>query len=255
MIVKVLEQLKLPDEYFDALLSKINGNKVFTAVNSDFIVQYYQIWDKLRKEKLTDYLISMETNNPRLESKTAILKLLNIEIPEPIDEFIKNKELEIKKKLNLIQKYFDMIYENYKSIFAPQIILAKVEIKGLQRDIISYLKGCRRELKKTKHLSNFTEDSKSGEELRIKTITELTRIINLYESFSLRNQEVKELKDLFKEMNKDLDENKLTDILPTDLIAILSRFYQDKMRQKSTAIFGGVRKKTDLMYKNLAWFT
>lgn len=41
-------------------------------------------------DKFTEYLISMESNNPKLESKTAILRLLNIENP---DHFLSTSQL------------------------------------------------------------------------------------------------------------------------------------------------------------------
>jgi hypothetical protein len=56
-------------------------------------------------------------------------------------------------------------------------------------------------------------------------------------------------------MGKNLDEFKLVDVTINELIPILQKFYNEKMSQKSSAIFGGVRTKADLMYKNLAWFT
>ncbi|MFX0172954.1 MAG: helicase-related protein, partial [Candidatus Hodarchaeota archaeon] len=255
-ILKVLERLGIKEDFYKVLFSKINGSKVFTIANTETLVQYYQIWDRLRDEKLMDYLISMTNGQPRLERRSAIIKLLNIEKPDLLEDFLKNSEKGVKNKLTIIHKFFEkVIFERYRSVFSAQKQAMKTEIKGLQNEILKYLSYYKKQVK-SQPLDLFlkSEDKEKIRKQNIKQQKEITRLIKLYESFSLKSFEVRELKEIFAENNYDLEETKLKDIPIEKLLELLNEFFTEKMSQKSSAVFGGVRTKSDIIYKNLAWY-
>ena len=236
-LISRLMELGTREEDFIELRDKIGRNPFYTILEKDEVLRLYQIYDKVRSEKMKNILVAYDGTKLKEVGVEKLIELSRTRSTKTLLDLDEKSIKTLRKKIMEMDKRFESEFlKPYKLLFTPQRQVRLASLSGIQRKIVRYLK-------KLRSYGSFYADQEK-----------LDQIIQIYESLKLRSQEVKALKETFFELGVDIEKADLRKVNIEILLEGLERFYTDYLARRPDTYFGGIRLDKDLDYKVIGWY-
>lgn len=236
-LISRLMELGTKEEDFLEIKERIGKNPFYTVLDKDEILRLYRIYDKVRSEKMKNFLASYDGNELKDVPVNSLVELSKSRSRKTILDLEAAKVNALRNRILEMDKRFEREYlKPYKLLFTPQRQVRLASLSGIQKKIVRYLKKMR------SYGSFYTDQEK------------LDQIIQIYESMNLRSQEVKVLKDTFHGLDVDIEKADLRKVKIQTLIEGLEKFYTDYLAKRPDTYFGGIRLDKDLDYMTVGWY-
>ncbi len=238
-IISKLIELGIGEKEFEKLKKELDGIPYYTILENSRILRVYRIYDEVRKEKMRNFVVSLEGDEYKELGMDTILSLADVDEGKQIVELSEEEVIELKRRIIELDKTFaEGTFTEYKKLFTPLRQGQIQRFEGLHKKIVRHLRG----LAGQRRIGE-SEEERNG----------LLRIKQIYESMKLRSNEVKQLKELFLRGEINLERDDLRKHSPEKIIEVLNDFYENYLSVAPDTYFGGIRTEKDLNYKVIGW--
>jgi len=239
-IIAKLMELGVSEKEMTSLAEMANKHPYYTIIGNGEIVRLYRIFDKVRNEKMRNYVVRYDRNRCELAPVAAINVLAAREDSKSVIDLSEEDRADLKKQiLEIDQRFSDTILEEYKKLFTSYRQGLIQQFSGIHRKVVKYLRTLNTQ--KTLFWDNI--------DLEL-----LARTRQIYESMSLRPNEVKALKEHFANEGIDLERGGLRKQEPAKILLLLDSFYRNFLLAQPDTYFGGIRTDKHLDYMSIGWY-
>lgn len=239
-IISKLLELGITEREFSELGEKVGITPFYTIVEDGKIVRLYKVFDKLRNEKMRDFVVTFDGESCMEADKDSIIELTYCERWKSVLDLDTAQMSDLRKNvIEMENRFRDGMFKDYTKLFTPLRQGRIQSFEGLHRKVVGYLRG-------VKGQSRLVESVNSEEEL--------LKILHIYTSMKLRTHEVKYLKDVFFDEGINLEKDDLKKHSLDVIIGALERFYIEYLSLQPDIYFGGIRTEKDLDYSVVGWY-
>jgi SNF2 family DNA or RNA helicase len=239
-IISKLMELGVSELEFEKLGKSLKETPCYTITGNDKLVHVYRVFDKLRKEKMKNFVLSIDDHGIKEEDLDQILKLADLDSEKQLIDLEASEIYSLRDKIKELNRHFnDVVFKAYADLFAPLRQGQIQTFEGVHRKIVGYLVY----LCSHGRLDEFEKEK-----------NQLLRMRQIYESTKLRSYEVNKLKELFQREGINVEKDDLTKHSPRIIMKVLDTFYKDYLSNKPDTYFGGIRTEKDLDWKVIGWY-
>ena len=239
-IISKLLELGITEREFSELGAKVGITPFYTIVEDGKIVRLYKVFDKLRNEKMRDFVVTFDGESCMEADKDSIIELTDCERWKSVLDLDTAQMSDLRKNvIEMENRFREGMFKDYTKLFTPLRQGRIQSFEGLHRKVVGYLRG-------VKGQSRLFESVDSEEAL--------LKILHIYTSMKLRTHEVKYLKDVFFDAGINLEKDDLKKHSLDVIIGALERFYIEYLSLQPDIYFGGIRTEKDLDYSVVGWY-
>lgn len=240
-IISKLMELGIPEGEFAELKTLLENIPYYTILENEELTKVFRVIDKVRNEKMKNFVI-VEDDDSCIEGNIdSILKLADMPEGKHLIDMDPEELQRIRERISKLDTHFENeVFNKYTSVFTPLRQGHIVDIKGLQRKVVKYM----RSLTTQRSLIPIDEDERENR----------LRIRQIYESMKLRTQEVAKLKEWFQKEGIDLQRDDLKKQPVEKIFKVLDDYYNDYLAKEPDTYFGGIRTDKDLDYESIGWY-